>query len=393
MKKRQVHKKPILANKFLIHSAVRLYGKRYFKKQVTLTSNAVLSKIKPPYVVLANHSGFLDVAGLIMLMHPTCANFVTSVTQIVKWPKAIKYMGILPKKQFTVDTSLIRDIKYVLSKNRPVVIYPEAKLSVVGTANIIKPAVAKLIKMLKVPLVTVCFNGSYLHKPRWAKNKRKLPVYADVRLAVTAEEITSLSVDEIYRRIVENLAYDDYAYQLEHGIEIDVPDLVEGLEGILYKCPNCGAEFAMSAHGNTLTCCKCGYSVTQNALGQLVGGKYDKVTDWYAWQRQCVKEELQSGGYGFSDYFRAEKLVGKNYVDLGEAMVTHDAEGLSAEFCGQRLFYKVGVFYTLSFNNDYIFLPTEEAVYRFRREQKMGCTTKLNLAIEEQTKLLEETNK
>lgn len=390
MKKRQTHKKPILANRFLVRSGVRLYAKRYCKKQVTLTSNADLSKIKPPYVVVANHSGFLDVCGLIRLMYPNCANFVISVTQIVKWPKAIKYMGILPKKQFTVDTTLIRDIKYVLSKNRPVAIYPEAKLSVDGTANIIKPAVAKLIKLLKAPLVTVCFHGSYLHKPRWAKNKRKLPVFADVQLAVTADEIEKLSADEIHQRIVTNLTYDDYAYQLEKGIEIDAPDLVEGLESILYKCPDCGSEFAMTARGHTLSCSKCGESVSQNTLGQLVGGKFDKITDWYAWQRQCVKEELQKGEYRFEDYFRVEKLVGKDYVDLGEAQIIHDAEGISAIWKDNKLFYKSGTFYTLSFNNDYIYLPTSDAVYRFRRQQKIGCTTKLNLAIEEQTKLIEE---
>lgn len=390
MKKR---KNPILANKFLVRAGVNLYGKRYCKKQVSLTSNADLSEIKPPYVVVASHSGFLDVCGLITLMSPNCANFVISVTQIVKWPKAIKYMGILPKKQFTVDTSLIRDIKYVLSQNRPVAIYPEAKLSVVGTPNIIKPAIAKLIKLLKVPLVTVRFDGAYLHKPRWAKDKRFLPVKADVQVAVKAEEISSITVDEIYKRIVDNLNYDDYAYQLANGIEIDSPTLCEGLEHILYKCPNCGEEFAMTAKGNALTCSKCGNVVTQNKLGQLVGCKFDKVTDWYEWQRQCIKEELQSGKYFYKDCFRAEKLVKKDYVDVGEAEITHNDQGVYAKWEGQELFYKAGLFYTLSFNNDFIYLPTEEAVYRFRRLSKAGSTTKLNLAIEEQTKLLESSKK
>ena len=383
-------KKVKLANKFLIGAAVNLYGKTTFKRYVKLITDGTLKKLKPPYVVVANHAGFVDVAGLVISMYPNCANFVISVTQLAQWPSLIKSMGVLPKKQFTVDTSLIRDIKYVLSKKRPVVIYPEAKLSVVGKPNIIKPAIAKLVKMLKVPLVTVCFNGTYLYKPRWAKTKRKVPVRMDVKVAVGADEIDNITPQEIHERIVRNLAYDDYAYQLENNIEIDAPDLAEGLEGILYKCPECGEEFAMCGHGHELTCSKCGHTVTQNKLGQLIGGKFDKVTDWYQWQTECVRDEVSQEDYRFDGFFRAEQLVGKKYVDMGDAEIVHDAEGITAKFANQTIHYKAGAFYTLSFNNDYIYLPTAEAVYRFKRLGNVGCTTKLNLAVEQQTILLEQ---
>lgn len=388
------NKKPKLASKFLIGSAVRFYGRRFCAKQIKLIDDGSLKRLKPPFVIVANHASFVDVGGLITSMYPRCASFVISVTQLVQWPSLIKSMGVLPKKQFTVDTSLIRDIKYVLSKNRPVVIYPEAKLSVVGTPNVIKPAIAKLIKMLKVPLVTVRFDGNYLHKPRWAKSKRFVPVAMDVRLAVAQEELASITAEEIHRRIVQNLACDDYAYQLENNIEIDVPDLVEGLENILYKCPNCGAEFAMTGHGNKLACAKCGSAVTQNKLGQLKGGRFDKVTDWYEWQRMCVYEELKQDDFVFSRPFLAEKLVGKKYVELGKAEITLNSEGLRATFLEngteeQPIFFKAGVMYTLSFNNYYVFLSTAQAVYRFKRVGDVGCTTKFNLAVEEQAKLVE----
>ena len=383
-------KKPILASKFFVGAAVNFYGKPFCRKQIKLIHDGSLRKIKPPYVLVANHCNFVDVGAVMTMMYPNCASFVISVTQLVQWPSLIKRMGVLPKKQFTVDTSLIRDIKYVLSKNRPVVIYPEAKLSVVGTPNIIKPAIAKLIKMLKVPLVTVCFHGDYLHKPRWTKSKRFVPVTAEVKVAVSADEVGDITAQEIHRRIVENLTYDDYAYQLANGIEIDTPDLVEGLENILYKCPECGEEFAMTAHGNTLTCSKCGAAVTQNKLGQLEGGRFDKVVDWYEWQRACVTEEVQREDYSFDGFFRAEQLVGKKYVDMGDAHIVHDKGGITASFADNTVHYKAGQFYTLSFNNDFVYLPTEDAVLRFKRQDKVGCTTKLNLAVEAQTAILEQ---
>lgn len=382
-------RRPVLASKPLVDLGVAFYGKRYFNKSVKLEVVGSLKEIKPPYVVVANHSGFADVGALIMAAYPNCINFVISETQIVKWPKLIYKLGVLPKKQFAVDTSLIRDIKYVLDSGRIVAIYPEAKLSVVGTPNIIKPNIAKLAKLLKYPLVTVRFDGSYLHKPRWAKSRRFVPLKSTVNLAAGADEIQTLSVDEIHNRIVNDLYYDDYAYQLANGIKIMSDDLVEGLEGILYKCPDCSEEFCMTAKGDTLTCAKCGASVRQNEYGQLQGGRFDKVTDWYAWQTQCVADEVSRADYSLTADFRAEKLVGKKYVDMGEAAVTHDASGITAVFGENKLFYKAGAFYTLSFNNDYLYLPAPEAVYRFKRQEKLGCTTKFNLAVERQTELLQ----
>lgn len=398
-----MRKKPKLANKFLMKMSLVFYGNKFFTKNVRLTCDGELSKLQPPYIVVANHCSFVDVGGLIKMMYPHCANFVISETQKVKWPALINYMGILPKKQFSMDMSLISDIRYCLSKKRPVVIYPEAKLSVVGTPNIIKPAVSKLVKLFKVPLVTVRFDGSYLHSPRWSKSKRFVPVTANVRLAVDAQEAQTVSAAEIHKRIVENLAYDDYAYQLANKIEIEAPDLVEGLEGILYKCPECGAEFAMSGHGNALTCTKCGAVVTQDKYGRLQGGRFDKVTDWYAWQTQCVCDELSGDAYTFDENFFAQRLVGKKWCDIGSVRLMHGENGIDVFFANgaadkanerkaknvlpESLHYDVGMFYTLSFNNDFVYLPTKEAVYRFRRLSDLGCTTKLNIAIEQQTQM------
>ncbi len=377
-------KKPILASKFLLNVLALFWGKPYFTKKVKLVDDGALRKIQPPYVVVANHAGFADVGGLMMLAKPHYPNFIASITQIVKWPKLIYNLGVLPKKQFTVDTSLVRDIKYVLSQNRSVAIFPEAKLSVVGTPSPIKPAIAKLIKLLKVPLVTVCFSGNYVHQPRWAKTKRFCPMTAQVKVAVTAEEIATITVDEIYNRILQNLSYDDYQYQLDNGIEIRDDHLCEGLEGVLYKCPNCGEEFAMTAHGNKLQCAKCGSIVTQNEFGALVGGKFDKVTDWYEWQRQCVAEEIALQDFTLADEFRAEMLVGKKYVDCGLCRIECNNHALTVVGEKVNATYKRGAFYTLSFDNDFLYLPTEQAVYRFRRLNNLGVTTKFNLVIEEQ---------
>lgn len=103
-----------------------------------------------------------------------------------------------------------------------------------------------------------------------------------------------------------------------------------------------------------------------------------------------VKQQLQEGTYAFCQNFFAQKLVKNKYVDLGQAKLTHNANGIDVEIAnGENLHYDAGTFYTLSFNNDFVYLPTKEAVYRFKRQADVGCTTKLNVAIEQQTQLLE----
>ena len=384
MAKKRV-KKPILASKFLMNLLVTFWGKPYFKNRVKLVDNGLLRQIQPPYIVVANHASFADVGGLMMLSRPNYPNFIASVTQIAKWPKLIYNLGVLPKKQFSVDASLVRDIKYVLSQNRSVAIFPEAKLSVDGTPSPIKPAIAKLIKMLKVPVVTVCFSGNYIHHPRWAKTKRFCPLTAKVQVAATAEQLTTLSVEQIHTRILQNLTYDDYQYQLDNQIEIHDDHLVEGLHGILYKCPTCGEEFCMTAQGNTLTCSKCGAKVSQNQFGALLGGKFSKVTDWYKWQRECVAREIADANFVLQDQFVAEKLVGKKFVDCGMCSITCNNNCLAVVGANIQEVYPRGAFYTLSFDNEFLYLPTTNAVFRFRRLNNFGITTKFNLVIEEQS--------
>ncbi|MCM1043407.1 MAG: 1-acyl-sn-glycerol-3-phosphate acyltransferase [Corallococcus sp.] len=379
-------KNPRLANKFAVRLGINFYGKGYFKKYAPFVDDGTLRNIKPPYIVAVNHASFADVGGIAMMMYPKyAASYIASKTQFAEHGNILDYVGVIEKKQFSIDTGLIRDVKYILGKGRPVVLYPESKLSVDGTANQIKPSIAKLVKMFNVPLVTVCFNGSYLHKPRWAKDKRKVPLTVTAKLAVTREETQTLSVEEIYKRIVQNLTYDDYRYQRENCIEISSATLTEGLECILYKCPECGRDFSMSAHGNTLKCDCCGMTATMDKFGVL-SGKFSSVPQWYAWQRNAVAEEVSSGGAVLKLDCRCEKIVKNKFVDVGSAEFVFDNGAITVNIEGNRtLSFKRGMFYTLSFNNKYVFLPAE-TVYRLSFGQR-GITTKLNLAVEEIAKL------
>ena len=55
----------------------------------------------------------------------------------------------------------------------------------------------------------------------------------------------------------EAFSFDNFAWQRDNKISIDVPFRADGLQRILYKCPRCGAENHMEGKGIHLTCHAC----------------------------------------------------------------------------------------------------------------------------------------
>lgn len=220
------------------------------------------------------------------------------------------------------------------------VIYPEARYANVGTNSHLTPSIAKLAKLLKVPVVTINMQGNYLQQPIWNLKKRKgARLHADLKCVVTAEEIGKLSVDEILSRISKELTYDEYKYQLENKIRIDDEWRAEGLHYPLYRCRKCGRDFAMTTAGSKITCKYCGDSYEMDELGQLhsSSGEIIHIPDWYEWQRGFVHEECREGKYKLDIPVKIWALPNSvNFVDCGEGRLVHDNSGFSLEFDNYR---------------------------------------------------------
>ena len=78
------------------------------------------------------------------------------------------------------------------------------------------------------------------------------------RQVLTAEQVQSMSVEEINAVIRKAMEYDEYRYQLENNILITDNNRAEGLQKVLYQCPHCLAESKMASKGTELFCTACG---------------------------------------------------------------------------------------------------------------------------------------
>ena len=148
---------------------------------------------------------------------------------------------------------------------------------------------------------------------------------------LTAEQIKTMSVEEINAALKEGLDYDDYRYQKENGIRITEPFRAEGLHKVLYQCPHCNKEHEMGSAGTELFCRACGKRWNLNEDGTLSAlegeTEFAHVPDWYAWERTQVEAQLAAGTYSFEDEVEVYSMPRCwRFETLGRARLRHTPE-------------------------------------------------------------------
>ena len=128
--------------------------------------------------------------------------------------ECMRKVGCICKRKFTNDVTLVRQLKRVAEHGDIAVIYPEARYSLCGTNAVLPESLGKLAKLLKVPVVTLICHGHHINSPFWnTGNRRVKGTEAVLTQIITSDEIGSLTIEEINRRINEKFVYDDYTWK------------------------------------------------------------------------------------------------------------------------------------------------------------------------------------
>ena len=301
--------------------------------------------IKPPFLVLGTHQSFTDFYVTPLCLAPYRANYISELEGFEMYGEWIyRQVGCLGTRKFINDHALVKNIRNVINRKGIMVIYPEARYANVGTPSELPLSVAKLVKLLKVPVVTVNMQGNYLLSPIWNLKERKAArLHADVSCVINADQAKDMSIKEIHKVLAESLDYDEYKYQRDNNIVIDDDFRAEGLEMPLYQCICCKKEFKMITAGTQIKCDFCGAAYEMDELGTLhkISGEGDKdtlyVPEWYDWERQCVNEEIDEGKYHLDIKVRIEALPNSfNFVDCGEGRLVHNSNGFDLTFYNYR---------------------------------------------------------
>ena len=322
---------PIRQPKFFTYliwvlSKIMLIGKKHKVEKINMEG------LKPPYMVLSNHMSFIDFELTAMVTHPHRVNNVVALDGFYRRPWLMEWIGSIGTRKFTADMHLIKSIYKVLQRGDVLCMYPEARYSPCGIRSYLPPSLGMLVKRSKVPVVAVVHHGNYLHAPFWNfRKKRKVPLYTTATKILTPEQISEMSVDEINACLKDALTYDEYQYQKENNILITEPFRAEGLHKVLYQCPHCMTESKMATAGAELFCTACGKRWTLLEDGSLRANEgeteFSHVPDWFLWQREQVRAEIERGEYSFADEVDVYSQPRCwRFEHLGAARLSHDPE-------------------------------------------------------------------
>ena len=307
-------------------SKIMLIGKKYKVEKINMEG------LKPPYMLLSNHMYFIDFELCAMGTFPHRVNNVVSIDGYYRRPWLMELIGAICTRKYTTDLHLVRSIMKVLRRGDILCMYPEARYSPCGVTSYMPESLGTLIKRAGVPVVAVVHHGNYLHSPFWNfRQKRKVPLHTTMTQIMTAEQIKQMSSAEIMEKLKDALEYNEYRYQLEQGIKITESYRAEGLHKILYQCPHCMTESKMDSCGSEIFCRECGkrWELGEDGVLRATEGEteFPHVPDWFAWEREQVRGQIERGEYRFEDEVDVYSMPRTwRFEKLGHAKLTHTIE-------------------------------------------------------------------
>ena len=351
-----------------------------------------------PCLILMNHSCFYDLKLVYHTLGKRTFNIVTTTDGMVGiFGPIMRWLGCIPTNKFVADMVLIRDMKHAVEKNKSsILMFPEASYSFDGTATPLPESLGRLIKLLKVPVVTIITHGAFQRDPLYnGLQLRKVKVSADVKYLLSPEDIAEKSADELNAMLREEFSFDNFRWQQENKVVIDEPFRADGLHRVLYKCAHCGSEHSMVGKGIELRCNDCGKVYTLTELGYLEAKdgetRFDHILDWYAWQREEVRKEIENGSYTLDTDVDIAMLVNtKHLYKVGEGHLTHTESGFRLTGCDGQLEYTQVPQASYSLYADYFWYEIGDVICIGDRETLYYCFPKDNSVPVAKTRLATE---
>ena len=157
----------------------------------------------------------------------------------------------------------------------------------------------------------------------------------------------------------------------------------------------------MTTSGTTLRCTHCGKAYEYTELGQMraLDGEteFEHIPDWFDWQRENVRREVESGRYCFEDDVEVFTLPdAKKFYPQGKGKVMHTVDGFKlvckaygkdiTEFWRGEDTYGCHIEYNFRKKADcFVMSKVNESYWMY--PTKKDVITKISLAVEEIFKL------
>ena len=300
-------------------------------------------KDKDPFILISNHASRVDYQFTGPACYPNKLNYVVGYNEFVRFPVCLllKLAQVIPKKNFTPDLYCMRQMRGIIKKGGNLCIMPEGMSSITGMAQPVMIGTGKFLKLMGVTVYYTKVSGGYLTYTKHCLDERVGRVEVTVDRMFTAEELNSLTPQEIENTMNRLLAHDDYIWNKQAQVRFDGKgQMAKALDTLLYLCPKCGALHQMACSGNEMRCTACGNTVALDECYNLhpVGEGSDcpaLVSDWVLLERKKAEEDVKDPNFTYSGHVRVGKLPQYKYlkgnntsVICGEGELRLDRAGL-----------------------------------------------------------------
>ena len=324
---------------------------------------------KEPMLILVNHSSFLDAKIIFKIFKNRPFNIISAKDSFIGKRWLMRRLGCVPTHKFVNDIQLVKDIQYCLTKLKTsVIIFPEAGYSFDGTKTVLPDSLGKMVKLMKVPVVSIIIKGAFARDPLYNNLQvRKVKAYADVKLLYNKDEISSFTYDQINEKINDEFGFDQFKWQYENNIKITEKFRADELNRILYKCPYCLTEGKMIGKGTKIICEHCGKVHELNELGQLTGvgfeAKFNHIPNWTKWEREEVRKEILENKYKLECDVDLYMIVNtKAFYKVGEGTLLHNNDGITLTACDNNINYHLPAKLSYTLNCDYYFYEIGDVI-------------------------------
>lgn len=336
------------SNTFLygfVKFASAVFSKVVFKRKYL--RNEIKGK-KGPFVIIGNHEAALDFTSLIGTTREHIT-FVVSDSFYNTLPVKgfMNGVGVIPKQQFQTTLHEISAMRNTLKNNGILMLYPAGLMSENGLPTPIPEDTYEFLRWLDADVYAAKISGTYFCTPKWSGKTRRGRTYLDVYKLFDKEALHGMEPWQIKEAVDSALYFDAYREQEKNMVKYSGGDNIEGLENVLYICPNCKSEFSVRVKNKkTIYCEKCGFAHTSDKYGFLhntgkVGEEIRYVSDWARFASSYIREKIESGELcELSSYATVQTIDygKKKYVDVGRAKITllHDTFIIDGKINGEE---------------------------------------------------------
>lgn len=341
--KKKKSKKPIGKINPILYAAANLVVRPIYKLKygLEIDRKAIKHLKKGPAIVLGSHTCDNDHILSGLTFYPLRPTYIVS-EHFMHSPSTaplMRHMHVITKKMFTPDVSTIINIMRAVKEEAIIFIFPEGRLSCYGHTLPITDGTAELIKKLGVDVYVWRAKGGYLSFPKWREkgDDRRGKIKTSVELLMTAQDTQQMDIEKI-RELASEAIFNDDELSMQ-GIEYKSKTMAQGVDKILYKCPICKKEGAITSEGNHIRCTACGLDATLDTYYRLHDAPFERVNEWFEWQQnsidtenECLESKARFGCCGNNDMMDENAGEGTIYLDKNVFRLSGTLHGEPIEF-------------------------------------------------------------